>query len=81
MVIEMHDGLHIDEDVLELHILDRLTPNQSIIVVTHCADCRQCSQKAAKEREFIELMRSLAFELTAMDAMLSSGSDGSTLID
>ena len=81
MVIEMHDGLHIDEDILELHILGRLTPNQSTIVVTHCAECMQCSNKEAEEREFIRLMRSLAFELTAMDAMLCSGSYDSTLID
>ena len=81
MVIETQDGLHIDQDVLELYFLDRLSPNQSIIIVTHCADCEKCSRKAAEEREFVELMRSLVFELTATDALIGSVSDGSTLID
>ena len=52
--------LHPSEDAIEMYLLGRLSPNESMIVVTHCAECKSCYEVARETREYVRSMRNAA---------------------
>ena len=52
--------LHPSEDVIEMYLLGHLSPNELIIVITHCSECKSCYDVARETREYVRSMRNAA---------------------
>ena len=52
--------LHLCEDAVEMYLLGRLSPHESIIVISHCSECKSCFTVAYETSEYVRTMQNVS---------------------